>query len=104
MSSNEMKLGWIATMKQQLKSDDARGSLRGQIGGAYFSLGDRDEAEVWFLEAARHAEWSEMALTPLSWAKMAVRANPGSSAAWAEYSRQWRRLGLPGNPDLVEPM
>lgn len=91
-------------LTKQLPADDARGSVRGQIAGVHLAMGDRGQAEHWFLEAARHAEWSEMGLTPLVWAKMAVRANPDSRAAWAEYERHWKRLGRPGAPDLVEPL
>ena len=94
----------IEALKAQLPADDARASIRGQIAGLYLSMGDHDSAVDWFLEAVRHAEWSEMGLTPLAWAKMAARANPSSGKAWTEYERQWKRAGLPEPADLLEPL
>ncbi|HVE83981.1 MAG TPA: hypothetical protein VND93_14085 [Myxococcales bacterium] len=91
----EERIRWL---KDQLDRDDARGSVRGQIGQAYLAAGDADSAEKWFLEAARHAEWSEIALVPLTWAKRAARANPTSLVARREYARQWQRSGMPGDP------
>jgi hypothetical protein len=88
----------IRRLQAQLDKDDARGSTRAQIAQAFLNAGDIESSEHWFLEAARHAEWSEVAFVPLTWAKKAVQANPNSLVARREYIRQWQRTGMPGEP------
>lgn len=92
----------IRELQARLAGDDARGSTRGQIAFEYLKLGNRVEAVKWFLEAAKHAEWSELALVPLTWAKKAVSVDPDNAEAWAVYRKHWSRTGLPGEAPPVE--
>lgn len=99
MSDEDLVRRRIEALEKGLDGDDARGSQRAMIADHYLQLGDVTAAAKWYLEAARRAEWSELGIVPLTWAKRAVTVAPESLDAWREYKRQWGRAGLEGEPE-----
>ena len=59
------------------------------------------EAAHWFIEAAKHAEFSENFMAALSSAKAAVQAAPDDLTAHREYRRLWKKYMGDGEPDPV---
>lgn len=88
----------LKRLRTRLEKDDARGTTRVAIANLYLRDGQVEEAERWFLEAARYSEWCELGMMSLIWAQYACRANPNSLAARREYKRQWERQGMSGEP------
>lgn len=93
----------LRATQKRLAQDNARGTARASLGQMYLEAGRPEEAEKWFLEAARHAEFCELSMQPLVWTQWAVRANPSSLVARREYKRQWEREGMEGDPPALEP-
>jgi hypothetical protein len=87
----------VEKLKKRLDGgDDARASKHVAIAKVYLDAGDRASAAEWYLKAATHAEFSELALLPLIYARRAVELVPEHAHGLEEVQRLEKKYGVRG--------
>jgi hypothetical protein len=84
----------VARLREHPTSEDARARRRTEIARAFLRAGDRASAAEWYLKAAAHAEFSELANTPLVYARRALELVPDDPIALGEVERLRRKYGV----------
>lgn len=106
MSQDDRELGLrrIQKLEEALASsgrDDAHASRHAAIAVEYKRIGEFESAALWYIKAAKYAEFSERGLIAVAHAKAAAATAPNNLDARREYDRLWTKYGPGGKPDSV---
>ena len=84
----------IARLREHPTSEDAHARRRTEIARAFLRTGDKVSAAEWYTKAAAHAEFSELANTPLVYARKALELVPDDPIALGEVERLRKKYGV----------
>jgi hypothetical protein len=76
------------------RRDDSAATTHLSIAHLYENLGDLSKASSWYLKAAKHIEWSEIAIQPYVLARRAAELQPNSLEARRQVERYRVMYGL----------